>query len=164
MIRAIVNGYGDAARRMQTADLDGVEIVASHGYLPSQFLNPRVNLRDDGYGGDLEGRLRFLREVIADIRGKVNDKFVVGLRISGTEGDEQGLTLEESQEAIVRVAGSVDYVNITLGNSASLGGAIHIAPPMSSSPSYVAPYAASVKRRVDIPVFVWSPARRMCVR
>ncbi|MGO9995392.1 MAG: FAD-dependent oxidoreductase [Steroidobacteraceae bacterium] len=154
MIRAIVNGYGDAARRMQTAGLDGVEIVASHGYLPSQFLNPRVNLRDDGYGGDLEGRLRFLREVIADIRGKVNDKFVVGLRISGTEADEQGLTLEESQEAIVRVAGSVDYVNITLGNSASLGGAIHIAPPMSSSPSYVAPYAASVKQRVDIPVFV----------
>jgi len=41
--------------------LDGVEIVASHGYLPAQFLNPRVNLRDDAYGGDLDGRLRFLR-------------------------------------------------------------------------------------------------------
>src|ERR1700679_1740296 len=91
MIRAIVNGYGDAARRMETAGLDGVEIVASHGYLPSQFLNPRVNLRDDGYGGDLEGRLRFLREVIADIRAKVSDGFVVGLRISATEIDEQGL-------------------------------------------------------------------------
>ncbi|MDB6084977.1 MAG: NADH:flavin oxidoreductase/NADH oxidase, partial [Gammaproteobacteria bacterium] len=139
MIRAIVNGYGDAAKRMQSAGLDGVEIVASHGYLPSQFLNPRVNLRDDGYGGDLDGRLRFLREVIADIRTKVNDGFVVGLRISGTEADEQGLSQEESLESIIRVANSIDYVNITLGTSASLGGAIHIVPPMSSRTAYVAP-------------------------
>ena len=154
MIRAIVNGYGDAARRMASAGLDGVEIVASHGYLPSQFLNPRVNLRDDDYGGDLDGRLRFLTEVIADIRAKVNDAFVVGLRISGTEADEEGLSQEESLESISRVADSIDYVNITVGNSASLGGAIHIAPPMSSKTAYVAPYAASVKKCVRIPVFV----------
>src|SRR5450631_384940 len=87
LIGAIVQGYGDAARRMQTAGLDGVEIVASHGYLPAQFLNPRVNLRDDAYGGDWDGRLRFLREVIADIRAKT-DGFVVGMRISGSEADE----------------------------------------------------------------------------
>jgi 2,4-dienoyl-CoA reductase-like NADH-dependent reductase (Old Yellow Enzyme family) len=154
MIRAIVHGYGDAARRMETAGLDGVEIVASHGYLPSQFINARVNLRDDEYGGDLDGRLRFLREVIADIRSKVSDRFVVGLRISGMEGDEQGLSEDESLEAVLRVAALIDYVNLTLGNSASLGGAIHIAPPMSSKNSYVAPYAAGVKRRVRIPVFV----------
>jgi 2,4-dienoyl-CoA reductase-like NADH-dependent reductase (Old Yellow Enzyme family) len=154
MIRAIVHGYGDAARRMETAGLDGVEIVASHGYLPSQFINARVNLRDDEYGGDLDGRLRFLREVIADIRSKVSDRFVVGLRISGMEGDEQGLSEDESLEAVLRIAALIDYVNLTLGNSASLGGAIHIAPPMSSKNSYVSPYAASVKRRVRIPVFV----------
>lgn len=154
MIRAIVNGYGDAARRMETAGLDGVEIVASHGYLPSQFLNPRVNLRDDSYGGDLDGRLRFLREAIADIRAKVSDRFVVGLRISGSEADATGLSELESLEAIVRVADGIDYVNITLGNSASLGGAIHIAPPMSSKSAYVAPYAARVKQQVSIPVFV----------
>lgn len=154
MIKSIIAGYGDAARRMDTAGLDGVEIVASHGYLPSQFLNPRVNLRDDEYGGDLESRLRFLREVIEDIRAKVGERFVVGLRISGTEADEQGLTEEESLEAIVRLAPSIDYVNITLGNSASLGGAVHIAPPMSSKSAYVAPYAAKVKSRLTIPVLV----------
>jgi 2,4-dienoyl-CoA reductase-like NADH-dependent reductase (Old Yellow Enzyme family) len=154
MIHAIVSGYGDAARRMQTAGLDGVEIVASHGYLPSQFLNPRVNLRNDEYGGDLDGRLRFLREAIADIRAKVSDKFVVGLRISGSEADAAGLSEAESLEAIVRLADHIDYVNITLGNSASLGGAIHIAPPMSSKNAYVAPYAAHVKQKVSIPVFV----------
>jgi 2,4-dienoyl-CoA reductase-like NADH-dependent reductase (Old Yellow Enzyme family) len=154
MIGAIVQGYGDAARRMQTAGMDGVEIVASHGYLPAQFLNPRVNLRDDGYGGDPDGRLRFLREVIANIRGKVADGFVVGLRISGSEADEAGLTEDESLDAVTRLDDSIDYVHITLGTSASQGGAIHIAPPMSFKTGYVVPYAARIKRQARIPVFV----------
>jgi 2,4-dienoyl-CoA reductase-like NADH-dependent reductase (Old Yellow Enzyme family) len=154
MIDAIVRGYGDAARRMQSAGLDGVEIVASHGYLPAQFLNPRVNLRDDAYGGGLDGRLRFLREVIADIRAKVADDFVVGLRISGSEADAQGLTEDETLEAVTRLEDGIDYVHITLGTSASLGGAIHIAPPMSLKPAYVVPYAARIKRQARIPVFV----------
>jgi 2,4-dienoyl-CoA reductase-like NADH-dependent reductase (Old Yellow Enzyme family) len=154
MIAEIVSGYGDAARRMQAGGLDGVEIVASHGYLPSQFLNPRTNLRDDGYGGDLDGRLRFLREVIADIRSKVSDAFVVGLRISATEIDEHGLTEDESLEAAIRLGGSIDYLHTTLGTSASLGGAIHIAPPMRLKAAYVVPYAARFKRQLEVPVFV----------
>jgi 2,4-dienoyl-CoA reductase-like NADH-dependent reductase (Old Yellow Enzyme family) len=154
MIEDIVHGYGDAAQRMQRAGFDGVEIVASHGYLPAQFLNPRVNLRDDGYGGDLEGRLRFLREVIVDIRNKVWEGFVVGVRISGSEADEQGLTEEEALQAVTHLGDSIDYVHVTLGTSASLGGAIHIAPPMTMKSSYVVPYAARIKRQARIPVFV----------
>jgi 2,4-dienoyl-CoA reductase-like NADH-dependent reductase (Old Yellow Enzyme family) len=154
MIDSIVSGYGDAARRMQSAGLDGVEIVASHGYLPAQFLNPRVNLRTDAYGGDLKGRLRFLREVIADIRGKVSEDFVVGMRISGSEIDNTGLTEGETLEAVQCLDAAIDYVHITLGTSASLGGAIHIAPPMTSKNAYVVPYAARIKRQSSIPVFV----------
>ncbi|MGC1522627.1 MAG: FAD-dependent oxidoreductase, partial [Steroidobacteraceae bacterium] len=154
MINAIVRGYGDAARRMQAGGLDGVEIVASHGYLPAQFLNPRVNLRADAYGGDVHGRLRFLREVIADIRAKVDDGFVVGMRISGSEADDQGLTEDETFEAVTLLGDSIDYVHITVGTSASLGGAIHIAPPMTFKNAYVVPYAARIKRQSPIPVFV----------
>jgi 2,4-dienoyl-CoA reductase-like NADH-dependent reductase (Old Yellow Enzyme family) len=154
MIDAIVRGYGDAARRMQIAGLDGIEIVASHGYLPAQFLNPRVNLRSDAYGGAADGRLRFLREVIADIRSKVTDAFVVGLRISGSELDEQGLTEAEALDAVVRLDDSIDYVHVTLGTSASLGGAVHIVPPMTFKTAYVVPHAARIKRQARIPVFV----------
>jgi 2,4-dienoyl-CoA reductase-like NADH-dependent reductase (Old Yellow Enzyme family) len=154
MINAIVCGYGDAARRMHSAGLDGVEIVASHGYLPAQFLNPRVNLREDGYGGGIEGRLRFLREVIADIRAKVGAGFVVGMRISGSEADDQGLTEDETLEAAELLGDSIDYVHITVGTSATLGGAIHIAPPMTFKSAYVVPYAARIKRQSRIPVFV----------
>jgi 2,4-dienoyl-CoA reductase-like NADH-dependent reductase (Old Yellow Enzyme family) len=154
MIRAIVSGYGDAAARMQSAGLDGVEIVASHGYLPAQFLNPRVNLRTDHYGGDLENRLRFVREVIADVRGKVDARFVVGLRVSASEVDEHGLSENESLQVLERMGESVDYVNVTLGTSATMGGAVHIVPPMSFKSGYVAPYAAHVKERVRCPVFM----------
>jgi 2,4-dienoyl-CoA reductase-like NADH-dependent reductase (Old Yellow Enzyme family)/thioredoxin reductase len=154
MIDSIVQGYGAAARRMQTAGLDGVEIVASHGYLPAQFLNPRVNLRTDGYGGDMQGRLRFLREVIREVRARVSADFVVGLRISGSEVDEQGLTQDETLDAVTELDDSIDYVHITVGTSATLGGAIHIAPPMAFKTAYVVPYAARIKRQARIPVFV----------
>lgn len=154
MIREIVSGFGDAARRMWLAGIDGVEIVASHGYLPSQFINPRVNRRVDEYGGSLENRLRFIREVTEDIRSKTSEDFIMGLRISGNEMDPEGLTEDESLEAIEALASGLDYVNVIAGTSSSTGGAIHIVPPMTVKNAYMAPFAAKVRERIRIPVFV----------
>src|SRR5262249_8764444 len=111
MIDEVVKGYGESAARLRGAGLDGFEIVASHGYLPAQFLNPGVNLRTDEYGGSFENRLRFLREVIASVRAHVDDACVVGLRISGDEKDFDGLQESESFEAIVALDPLIDYVN-----------------------------------------------------
>ncbi len=79
---------------------------------------------------------------------------MVGLRISASEIDEHGLTEDESLEAVSRLGNSIDYVHTTLGTSASLGGAIHIAPPMKMKTGYTVPYAARFKRQLGIPVFV----------
>ena len=87
MIDEIIQGYASAARRLHQAGLDGVEVVASHGYLPAQFLNPRVNRRTDGYNGGLEQRLRFVREVLSAVRAATDEQFIVGLRISADERD-----------------------------------------------------------------------------
>ena len=154
MIDEIVAGYAAAARRMRAAGLDGVEVVASHGYLPAQFLNPRVNLRDDAWGGDGVRRQRFLREVLRAIRAATDEGFVIGLRISAGEREEDGLTAEEALEACVALEADLDYVNVTTGTSATLGGAVHIAPPMAFAPGYVAPDAAAFKRALRVPVFV----------
>ncbi|MEP9374257.1 FAD-dependent oxidoreductase [Mesorhizobium sp. KR1-2] len=154
MIREIVSCFGDAARRLQDAGLDGVEIVASHGYLPAQFMSPRVNIRTDMYGGSLENRLRFTREVLADVRAKTREGFVVGLRISGGERDQQGITSDEALESIKALEGEIDYVHVVSGTSASSGGAVHIVPPMSISNGYLAPFSERVKKQVSIPVFV----------
>ncbi len=154
MIAEVVEGYGAAAARMKAAGLDGVEIVASHGYLPAQFLNPRVNKRDDLYGGSDENRLRFLREIVEAIRGAVGGDFCVGMRISGDEKSHQGLTPEEVVAACAALDGALDYFNVIAGSSATLAGSVHIVPPMTVEGGYVAPYAAAVKARVSKPVFV----------
>ncbi|MDY0885541.1 FAD-dependent oxidoreductase [Dongia soli] len=154
MIQEVIEGYAAAARRLQAAGLDGVEVVASHGYLPAQFLNPRVNLRTDQYGGSFENRLRFLRDVVAAVRTATGPDFIIGLRISGDEKDADGLTDAESLEALVALDGSFDYFNIVAGSSASIGGAVHIAPPMAFPSGYVAPFGAAAKAKVKTPVFV----------
>ncbi|MCP1623491.1 FAD-dependent oxidoreductase [Pseudomonas nitroreducens] len=154
MIDEIVQGYADAARRLHAAGIDGVEVVASHGYLPAQFLNPRVNRRSDGYNGDLDARLRFTREVIAAVRAATDENFIIGLRISADERDPEGLTEDESLQGVKGLQNSLDYVHIVAGTSASLGGAIHIVPPMAVEAAYLANEAGTFKRNLEIPLFV----------
>jgi 2,4-dienoyl-CoA reductase-like NADH-dependent reductase (Old Yellow Enzyme family) len=157
MIREIVDGYRAAALRLKTAGLDGVEIVASHGYLPAQFLSPRCNQREDEYGGSFENRLRFLREVIAAIRAEVGSRFVVGIRLSGDEMGHDGLEDSEvlAAYAALDADGGLDYYNVIAGSSATIAGSVHIVPPMFvESTGYVAPFAAAVKAKVTKPVFV----------
>lgn len=156
LLQEIVAGFGAGARRLRKAGLDGVEIVASHGYLPAQFLNPRLNLREDEYGGTGENRVRFLRETIAAIRGEVGRDFVVGLRLSADERAHDGLTLDEWRPALEALDGDgdLDYVSVVAGSSATLAASVHIVPPMSEPNAYTAPLAASVKEVVSVPVMV----------
>jgi len=154
MIDEIVTGYAAAARRLHQAGIDGVEVVASHGYLPAQFLNPRVNRRTDQYNGALEQRLRFLREVLAAVRAATDEHFVIGLRICADERDAEGLTESESLEAVLCLQTQLDYVHIVAGTSASTGGAIHIVPPMAIAAAYLADEAARFKASLSIALFV----------
>jgi len=153
-IADIVAGYAAAARRMQIAGIDGVEVVASHGYLPSQFLNPRVNRRQDGYGGSDVARRRFLAEVLDAIRAATGPDFVIGLRISAGELDAEGLAEDEALTNVAALEDQLDYVSVIAGNSASIGGSVHIVPPMTVANAYLAPVAARFKARLSIPVMV----------
>jgi 2,4-dienoyl-CoA reductase-like NADH-dependent reductase (Old Yellow Enzyme family) len=156
LIQEIIEGFGASAARLEAAGLDGVEIVASHGYLPSQFLNPRVNLRTDGYGGDDERRLRFLRDALAAARARTRPGFVVGLRISIGEVTPEGLTADEALAALAALDrdGAMDYVSVVAGTSATLAGSDHIVPPSPIANGYTAPLAARAKGVVRVPVMV----------
>ena len=151
LIEEVIAGFGEAAGRLAEAGFDGLEIVGSHGYLPAQFLNPRVNLRDDSYGGDGSRRLRFLIETIAAVRAHVGDR-IVGVRLSGSEMDADGLTDEETCAICAELGSHVDYLSVVAGTSASLGGSVHIAPPMGLPHGYVAPFAAAVRQASGVPV------------
>ena len=156
MVHDVIDGYGDAAVRLREGGLDGVEIVASHGYLPAQFLNPNVNVREDEYGGGLENRVRFLREIVDNIRAKIGTDYIVGLRITGDERSHDGPDVADVTAAIemLDAGGGLDYFNVIAGSSSSLEGSVHIVPPMFIENAYVAPYAAAIRQKVSVPVFV----------
>jgi len=154
LIAEIVAGYASAAKRLETAGIDGVEIVASHGYLPAQFLNPAINKRNDEYGGNAENRLRFLREVVTAIRAATSDQFVVGLRISSREMDEPETEFEITLDACKQLESQLDYVSVVAGTSASLKGSVHIVPPMTTENAYLTPDSSRYKDSLSIPVIV----------
>jgi NADPH-dependent 2,4-dienoyl-CoA reductase/sulfur reductase-like enzyme len=131
-------------------------MVASHGYLPAQFLNPHVNLRTDEYGGSLENRLRFLRQAVSEVRAQVGRDLAVGIRISVDEASAGAPAVDETLEALCLLEsdGQLDYVSVVAGTSSTLAGSDHIAPPMSQPAGYTAPLAQQVKSVVSVPVIV----------
>lgn len=151
MILEIIDSFGQAAKLMAEAGYDGVEIVGSHGYLPAQFLSPQTNLRADGWGGERDGRLRFVRDVVSAIRQAAPD-LAVGLRLSGDDMDGTGMESEEVLRVAREIATDLDYLSVTAGTSASLGGAVHITPPMGVEHRCTASLAKSIRSKVDIPV------------
>jgi len=156
LIDEVVQAYAEAAGRMAKAGLDGVEIPASHGLLPAQFLNPRVNLREDDYGGDLHNRLRFLRQIITAVRAAIGESMVLGIRISVDELEHDGMDPGESGEICKCLDEmlALDYFNVIAGSMAGLGGSVHVVPPMMIEHGYTAPLANSIKQITDKPVFV----------
>ena len=155
-IRQTIEQFGTAAERLERADVDGVEIVAAHGFLPSQFLNPLVNTRSDDYGGTFENRLRFLRELVATIRAATQPEFVVGLRICADEGHAQGLDLETSVPACAALdrGGLLDYFSVAYGTVSDSGGALGMISPMGGDHSDIAHYSRKIREVVARPVFV----------
>jgi 2,4-dienoyl-CoA reductase-like NADH-dependent reductase (Old Yellow Enzyme family) len=105
-----------AAARVREAGLDGVQLHAAHGYLLNRMLSPLANHRADGFGGNLEGRARLLREILQAIRRRVGEEFPVLIKLASTDGQPGGLTLGQSVQ-IGRLAQDwgVDAVEVSGG-------------------------------------------------
>ncbi len=118
-LQRVSGDFVAAAVRAEKAGFDGVEIHGANGYLFTQFLAPEDNPRTDGYGGDLAGRARLLRETLRAVRGAVSDSFAVGVRLSPVDAwSRRGLVLDDG----VRVAGwmaddGADFVHLSLGDA-----------------------------------------------
>ena len=95
-IQQLVSTYADAARRVKQAGFDMVEIHSAHGYLICQFNSPLSNQRTDEYGGSLEKRLTFGREVITAVRKEVGDNFPILFRLGADDLLPGGLTIEDA--------------------------------------------------------------------
>jgi 2,4-dienoyl-CoA reductase-like NADH-dependent reductase (Old Yellow Enzyme family)/thioredoxin reductase len=149
-ILQIVKSFGQAAKKAQIADFDMVEIHACHGYLISNFLTPRTNKRTDWYGGSLENRMRFLLEVIGEIKGQVGSEYPVCVRVSGIDYEPDGTKIEETIELCKRLeALGVVAIHMSGGNHHQT---IHEVSPMGMSLAHNVWAAEEVKKEIKIPV------------
>ncbi len=97
-IRTMEDSFISTAIRLHRAGFNGVEIHGAHGYLVAEFLSRYSNKRDDLYGGSLENRMRFLRNIVSGIKANVAPDFLVLVRISAEEFVPEGLDVAETIE------------------------------------------------------------------
>jgi mycofactocin system FadH/OYE family oxidoreductase 2 len=151
-IREVVEWWGRSAELTRAGGFDGTEVHISHSYLLHQFLSPLYNKRTDEYGGSFENRLRFAREVIAEVRRRAGGDWVVGVRISLDDFIPGALTIEDAIRAaqMLEGDGEIDYVNVTAAGYHNIFRAIE---PSDVPDGYLVDLAAQVKAAVALPVF-----------
>jgi 2,4-dienoyl-CoA reductase-like NADH-dependent reductase (Old Yellow Enzyme family) len=133
-----------ATRRALTAGFDLVEVHAAHGYLLNQFLSPLTNRRTDGYGGSLEGRMRFPLEVVEAVRAAWPEDKPLFVRVSAVDGTREGLTVEDSVAFSRELRGrGVDVVDVSGGGLG--GGWQH-----SIGYGYQVPFASQIRADAGI--------------
>jgi 2,4-dienoyl-CoA reductase-like NADH-dependent reductase (Old Yellow Enzyme family)/thioredoxin reductase len=136
-VRDLISSYGRCAAIAAEAGIDGIEITAAHGYLFEQFFNSTYNTRDDEYAEPA----RALLDVVEAIR-QAAPRLALGVRLSGDS--------EAAQAAVPRLAGVIDYVHVTTGNSATVDGCVGIVPPLPTPRNIVENFTAPF--RIGVPL------------
>jgi len=144
-LAALRDSFAAAARRAQDAGFAIVELHCAHGYLLHEFLSPLSNRRDDGYGGDRAGRMRFPLEVIESVRAAWTGPLFV--RVSAVDGVEGGITIEDTV-AFARAAKArgVDLIDCSSGGL--MGSATAARLPRGYG--FQVPFAATIRKEADI--------------
>lgn len=152
-IRSFTDGWARSAALAREGGFDGVEVHLAHGYLLHQFLSPLYNARTDAYGGDLEGRTRFPRKVIAAVRAAVGDDYPVGIRIVADEFHPQGLDAAAMLEIIARLRAEtrIDFLDLAAGGYHNVQ---YVFPSSAMPVAWLRERVAGVKAaNPDVPVF-----------
>ncbi len=153
-IQRIIKDFVAAARRVKAAGMDGIEISAAHQHLIDQFWSPRTNFRTDDFGGSLQNRMRFGREVLSAVRAEVGADFAVGLRMCGDEFHHDGLDHETLKEIAHEMAstGLIDFLSVVGSGADTHNTLANCMPPMALPPEPFVHLAAGIKAVVNIPV------------
>lgn len=142
-IQSIIKEFGAAAKRADQAGYDLLEIHGAHGYLISEFLSPLTNKRSDEYGGSLENRTRFLKEVLAEVKMNWTEEKPISLRVSANDYLPEGMQPEDMVKIINQVKGDIDIVHVSSGGVAEA--------PIKAFPGYQVPLSEVIKKGCDMP-------------
>jgi 2,4-dienoyl-CoA reductase-like NADH-dependent reductase (Old Yellow Enzyme family)/thioredoxin reductase len=152
-ILAVVEAFGQAARRAREAGFDALEIPFSHGYLIHQFLSPHSNRRADPYGGSFPNRIRFGMEVLERVRAEVGEALPVVVRMNAADYVEGGLELSDALRLAEALAEwGVDALSVTSGTMCeSVPFCLY---PAGTPKAHLLPMAAEIRRASGVPVIV----------
>ncbi len=153
-IDRIIRDFALAASRCKQAGLDGIEVLA-FGHLLGQFLTPSVNDRTDDYGGSLNNRIRFLIQVLEEVRASVGQDFIVGVRTAADELAPDGLTGSDCIEIakILDDSELVDFLNLNVGQPFTENGLSLWMPGMGLGSAPHLELVGKVKQAIRLPVF-----------
>lgn len=144
-IKLVINSFKEGARRSKEACFDVIEIHGAHGYLINEFMSNLTNKRTDEYGGTLENRARFLKEVIAAVREVWTEELPLILRVTAEEYGEGGNKPEDVAQIInlAKDAG-IDMVNVSSGGLVQAN--------INTYPGYQIRFAETIKSMTNLPV------------
>ncbi|MBT3240468.1 MAG: NADH:flavin oxidoreductase [Chloroflexi bacterium] len=154
-IDLIIDSFAQAAQRAKESGFDAVQVHAAHSYLVGQFLSPLSNKREDIWGGDLNNRMRFLREVSAAVREQVGPDYPLLIKLGMMDGREDGLTLDEGLR-VVAVLEEMGYDGIEL--SGGFGGKklsnVRKGVRKESEEAYFLEFAKKAKQVTNLPILL----------
>ncbi len=118
-INELISSFVESSERLKRAGFSGVELHGAHGYLLTQFMSPFSNDRDDEYGVNREGRLKFVKQLIQKIRQECGKQFLIGLKMPCDEGVIGGIDPYEAEKIVECFVslGELDYFAFSQGNS-----------------------------------------------
>tara|TARA_R110002051_G_scaffold23792_2_gene59642 strand:+ start:1682 stop:3754 length:2073 start_codon:yes stop_codon:yes gene_type:complete len=154
-IDRIINDFADAAERMQSGGMDGIELQV-YGHLLDQFWSPLSNDLTGPYGADtLENRMRFPLDVVGAIRKRVGSAFIVGLRYTADEAQKGGITHDEGLEISKRIAatGQVDFLNVIKGRIHTDPAMTDVIPIQGMKSAPHLDFAGEVRKATGMPTF-----------
>ena len=154
-IARIIGDFADAAERMKMGGMDGVEIM-THGHLLDQFISPLTNDLDGPYGREaLETRMRLTTDIIAAVRARVGEEFVIGVRFAPDEVHEGGITPEMGVEIakILKDTGQVDFLNVNRGRIHTDPAMTDMIPVQGMKNAPHLDFAGSVRAATGMPTF-----------
>jgi 2,4-dienoyl-CoA reductase-like NADH-dependent reductase (Old Yellow Enzyme family) len=168
-IEALVARFATAAVVAKRAGFDGVQLHGAHGYLISQFLSPRTNLRDDAWGGDAARRSRFLLAIVHAVRAAVGPAFPIGVKLNSADFQRGGFTIEEAMDVAKALeAAGVDLLEVSGGNyeSPAMAGSGELATQRASSrdrEAYFLEYARQIRTVTAMPILLTGGMRSRAV-
>ena len=150
-LKVIIRQFGEAAKRVQIAGGDGVEIHAAHAHgLLGGFLSPLYNKRCDEYGGDIDGRLKLTLEVLAEVRRVCGEDFIIDVRISGDEYSDGGLNINDMTYVAKQLEkAGANMLHVSGGNTVKKGSSMPAPGTKQGSHTHLSEY---IKKQVSIPV------------